>query len=47
MAVVMSMRWAGTTPEQYDTVRDEVRWEEVEPAGRPCRSPGSTRRACT
>ncbi|KJS63302.1 hypothetical protein [Streptomyces rubellomurinus] len=33
MAVVMSMRWAGTTPEQYNAVRDEVRWEEVEPAG--------------
>ncbi|MER7580613.1 hypothetical protein [Kitasatospora sp. NPDC096140] len=33
MAVVMSMRWVGATPEQYDTVRDEVRWEELEPAG--------------
>ncbi|GAB7183926.1 hypothetical protein ATKI12_3757 [Kitasatospora sp. Ki12] len=33
MAVVMSMRWAGVTPGQYDTVRDEVRWEELAPAG--------------
>ncbi|MEE1786656.1 hypothetical protein PUR71_27695 [Streptomyces sp. SP17BM10] len=33
MAVVMSMRWAGTTPEQYDAVRDAVRWEELAPAG--------------
>jgi hypothetical protein len=33
MAVVMTMRWAGVTPEQYDTVRDMVRWEEETPAG--------------
>ncbi|MFK4148411.1 hypothetical protein [Streptomyces sp. NPDC004065] len=28
MAVVLSMRWAGVTPEQYDAVRDLVGWEE-------------------
>ncbi|MEU6069754.1 MULTISPECIES: hypothetical protein [Streptomyces] len=33
MAVVMSMSWAGVTPEQYDTVRDAVGWEETAPAG--------------
>ncbi|MER5638560.1 hypothetical protein ABT095_16555 [Kitasatospora sp. NPDC002227] len=33
MAVVMSMSWAGTTPEQYDAVRDLVRWEEQTPDG--------------
>ncbi|GAA1076477.1 hypothetical protein GCM10009663_17560 [Kitasatospora arboriphila] len=33
MAVVMSMDWAGVTPEQYDTVRDAVDWEEVPAAG--------------
>jgi len=33
MAVVMSMRWAGVTPEQYDAVRDVVGWEEAAPAG--------------
>ncbi|TQK52241.1 hypothetical protein FBY35_2672 [Streptomyces sp. SLBN-118] len=27
------MRWAGVTPEQYNTVRDEVRWEEEAPDG--------------
>ncbi|MEU1271753.1 hypothetical protein [Streptomyces sp. NPDC005799] len=33
MAVVLSMRWAGVTPEQYDAVRDTVRWEEEVPEG--------------
>lgn len=33
MAVVMFMRWTGVTPEQYDTVRDTVGWEETAPAG--------------
>ncbi|ALV31541.1 MULTISPECIES: hypothetical protein [Streptomyces] len=33
MAVVLSMRWAGVTPEQYDLVRDAVNWEEAAPAG--------------
>ncbi|WP_042387390.1 hypothetical protein [Streptacidiphilus melanogenes] len=33
MAVVMTMRWAGVTPEQYDSVRDMVRWEQDTPAG--------------
>ena len=33
MAVVMTMRWAGVTPEQYDAVRDAVRWEQDTPTG--------------
>lgn len=33
MAVVMTMLWAGVTPEQYDAVRDTVRWEQDTPAG--------------
>lgn len=33
MAAVMTMRWAGVTPEQYDNVRSLVRWEEDTPAG--------------
>jgi len=33
MSVVMTMRWAGVTPEQYDQVRELVRWEEDTPAG--------------
>ncbi|MEV6209708.1 hypothetical protein [Kitasatospora sp. NPDC051914] len=33
MAVVMSMRWAGVTPEQYNVVRDAVDWEQVPAAG--------------
>lgn len=33
MAVVMQMKWAGVTPEQYDQVRDLVQWETVAPAG--------------
>jgi hypothetical protein len=33
MAVVMSMHWAGVTPEQYNTVRDTVDWEETPAAG--------------
>jgi hypothetical protein len=33
MAVVLSLRWAGVTPEQYDAVRAAVRWEEQTPEG--------------
>ena len=33
MAVVMTMRWTGVTPEQYDAVRAIVRWEEDTPPG--------------
>lgn len=33
MAVVASLRWSGVTPEQYDTVRTTVRWEEHVPQG--------------
>jgi hypothetical protein len=33
MTVVMSMSWAGVSPEQYDMVRDTVGWEEVAPVG--------------
>ncbi|MET7776955.1 hypothetical protein ABZU94_23490 [Streptomyces mirabilis] len=33
MAVVLSMHWAGVTPEQYDLVRDVVGWEEIPAAG--------------
>ncbi|MEU7056126.1 hypothetical protein [Streptomyces sp. NPDC046197] len=33
MAVVISMQWSGVTPEQYDTVRDAVDWEEIPAAG--------------
>ncbi|WP_329281253.1 hypothetical protein [Streptomyces sp. NBC_01451] len=33
MAVVMSMSWAGVSPEQYDMVRDTVGWEEATPDG--------------
>ncbi|MXM64925.1 hypothetical protein GR925_16130 [Streptomyces sp. HUCO-GS316] len=33
MAVVLSLHWAGVTPEQYDAVRDTVRWEDQVPAG--------------
>lgn len=33
MPVVMSMRWAGVTPEQYDAVRKAVNWEGEAPAG--------------
>lgn len=33
MAVVLSLSWAGVSPEQYDAVRDAVDWEEVAPAG--------------
>jgi hypothetical protein len=33
MAVVMQMRWAGVTPQQYDQVRDAVGWETDVPAG--------------
>ena len=29
----MTMRWADVTPEQYDTVRTAVRWEEDTPNG--------------
>jgi|tagenome__1003787_1003787.scaffolds.fasta_scaffold17575375_1 hypothetical protein len=33
MAIVMSMRWAGVTPEQYDEVKRIVGFEENHPAG--------------
>ena len=33
MAVVMTMRWAGVTPEQYEAVRTTTRWEEDTPTG--------------
>ncbi|UUU32952.1 hypothetical protein JIX56_25455 [Streptomyces sp. CA-210063] len=33
MAVVMSMHWARAAPEQYDTVRDAVDWEEIPAPG--------------
>lgn len=33
MAVVLSMSWAGVSPEQYDMVRDAVDWESVAPSG--------------
>ncbi|WP_042379906.1 hypothetical protein [Streptacidiphilus melanogenes] len=33
MSVVMTMRWDGVTPQQYDQVRDMVRWEENTPDG--------------
>ncbi|WP_030398654.1 hypothetical protein [Kitasatospora purpeofusca] len=33
MAEVLSMRWAGVTPEQYDATRVAVGWEERAPEG--------------
>lgn len=33
MAIVMKYEWKGTTPEQYDAVRDRVRWLEDAPRG--------------
>ncbi|MDI2132733.1 hypothetical protein [Yinghuangia seranimata] len=33
MAVVLSLRWPGVTPGQYDEVRDAVGWEEQAPDG--------------
>ena len=33
MAIVMSMRWDGVTPEEYDAVRESVGWERQAPAG--------------
>lgn len=33
MSVVMSMNWAGVTPEQYEVVRETVGWEESAPVG--------------
>ncbi|MEW2404027.1 hypothetical protein [Streptomyces sp. NPDC046862] len=33
MAVVLSLRWDGLAPEQYDAVRDSVGWEEEVPEG--------------
>jgi hypothetical protein len=33
MAAVMSMRWEGVTPEQYNATRELVRWEEQAPEG--------------
>jgi hypothetical protein len=31
--VVMEMKWDGITPDQYNELRDQVRWEEEVPAG--------------
>lgn len=33
MAAVLSLRWAGVTPEQYDAMLAEVRWEAQVPDG--------------
>ena len=33
MPVVMKMKWDGVTPDQYDEVRDKVRWEDEPPEG--------------
>ncbi|MFD5338945.1 hypothetical protein [Streptomyces hawaiiensis] len=33
MPVVLSLRWTGVTPEQYDAMLDAVRWEEQVPDG--------------
>lgn len=33
MSVAMSFHWAEATPEQYDAVREIVRWEEDTPDG--------------
>ncbi|WP_042418128.1 hypothetical protein [Streptacidiphilus anmyonensis] len=33
MAVVMSMRWAGVTPDQYESARAVVHWEDRAPDG--------------
>ncbi|WP_405008140.1 hypothetical protein OHV13_32280 [Kitasatospora purpeofusca] len=33
MAEVLSMRWTGVTPEQYDATRAAVGWEERAPEG--------------
>ena len=33
MAIVMIMRWENVTPEQYDQLREIVRWEIEAPEG--------------
>ncbi|MFD0274177.1 hypothetical protein ACFVHB_09745 [Kitasatospora sp. NPDC127111] len=33
MAVVLTLRWPGVTPEQYDAVGALVRWEQDVPTG--------------
>ncbi len=33
MPVVMTMRWDGVTPDQYDAMQREVRWETEGPDG--------------
>ena len=33
MAIVMNMSWDGVTPEQYDQVQAEVKWEAEAPDG--------------
>jgi hypothetical protein len=33
MPIVMNMRWAGVTPEQYDAARETVHWEGDVPEG--------------
>jgi hypothetical protein len=33
MAIVMKLTWDGVTPDQYDQLRDEVKWETESPTG--------------
>jgi hypothetical protein len=33
MAVLLSLRWAGVTPEKYEAARSRIRWEEEPPPG--------------
>jgi len=33
MAVVLSLTWPGVSPQQYDTVRQLVDWEQDQPDG--------------
>jgi hypothetical protein len=33
MATIMLMRWDGVTPEQYDQLRENVRWDTERPDG--------------
>ena len=33
MRIVMSMKWDGVTPDQYDELRKSVRWEHEKPDG--------------
>src|SRR4051812_38440287 len=36
MAIVMQMKWDGVTPEQYNQVQAEVKWEVEAPDGGLC-----------